>query len=374
MRLLTVTHFFESHGGGIERVAGELCRALAVAGHQPVWAASDADERPSDPRIEVLPLACINPTEHLTGLPMPIPLPRSIAALKRAVSLADAVIVHDALYATSLAAAHFARCLCKPVILVQHIAAIPFAGSFLRMLMRAANRLVTQPMLCNADQVIFISDTVRAHFAHVSMRRSPRLIFNGVNTDLFSPGNKLRGAFGLPENERVAVFVGRFVEKKGLSVLRELARMRPDISFALAGFGPIDPAAWGLPNIRVLGRLNRGMVADLFRSADLLILPSIGEGYPLVIQEAMACGLPVVCGEESARADPVAANWLHGVPVDLAKPTLTAQHVVRAIDDMDFEPENRRQMARYAVSNYNWAGMAAEVGRIASSLTNPLAQ
>lgn len=370
MRLLTVTHFFESHGGGIERVAGELCRALAESGHQLIWAASRADAMPSNLRIETLPLTCFNPTERLNGLPMPIPTPGALAALSRAVSAADVVIVHDALYLTSLAAAWSARRQGKPVIIIQHIAAIPFASAAMRRLMSAANTFVTIPMLRAADQVIFISDTVRSDFAQVPMRCAPKLIFNGVDSDVFNPGNNARVAFGLPENGVIAAFVGRFVEKKGVLILREVARMRPDISFALAGAGPIDPAEWGLPNVHILGRLGRGAVADLFRSADFLLLPSTGEGYPLVIQEAMACGLPVVCGEQSARADPKAATWLRGVEVDLANPALTAGRVINAIDEIRFDHVGRRQMAAYAASAYDWTGMAAEIVQIACSLTH----
>ena len=47
LRFLTVTHFFESHGGGIERVAAHLCRNLAAQGHECEWAASAADSAPA---------------------------------------------------------------------------------------------------------------------------------------------------------------------------------------------------------------------------------------------------------------------------------------------------------------------------------------
>lgn len=370
MRLLMVTHFFEGHGGGIERVAGELSRALAAAGHEPVWAASDTDIVSDDQRIEICPLACLNPTERLTGLPMPVPLPRSLNKLRQAVACADAVVVHDALYLTSLAAARAARQLGKPLILIQHIAAIRFSAAPMEFVMKAANRLITEPMLSKADQVVFISDTVRRDFAHVPTRRAPRLIFNGVDVELFRPGEKTRAFSELPENKRIAAFVGRFVEKKGLSILREVAQSRPDISFALAGTGPIDPSSWALPNIYVLGRLSRERVAELFRSADMLLLPSVGEGYPLVIQEAMSCGLPVICGEASARADPAAAHWLTGVPINLREPASTAKQISNAIDRVNTEGAHRSQMASYAASAYSWPRMAAEIATIAEKIMN----
>ena len=40
MRILTVSHFFDSHGGGLERVAGHLVRQFSAMGHESIWAAS----------------------------------------------------------------------------------------------------------------------------------------------------------------------------------------------------------------------------------------------------------------------------------------------------------------------------------------------
>lgn len=368
MRLLTVTHFFENHGGGIERVAGHLCRNLAALGHECAWAASAADPAPEGPAISALPLKCINPTERLTGLPMPIPGPSDLAALSRAIDRADAIIVHDALYCTSIAAMMIARVKHKPVILFQHIAAIEFASAAMRKLMMVANAIVTRPMLAAADQVVFISATVRQAFAETRVKRPARLLFNGVDGTIFHAGTGVRGRFGLPETGKVAAFVGRFVEKKGLSVLKALATSRPDTTLAMVGSGPLNPAQWNLRNVRVLGTQSHHDVAELFRTVDFLLLPSVGEGYPLVIQEAMACGLPVICGAESARADPVATHWLQGVDVDLADPSTTATRISALLDRPQPGTDDRLAMASYAASAYSWPGMASEIADIAATL------
>lgn len=369
MRILTVTHFFESHGGGIERVAGHLCRSLAARGHACEWAASAADPAPADTEVVALPLRCIDPTERLTGLPMPIPGPAGLVALSRAIGGADMVIVHDALYCTSIAAMLIARVRNKPVILYQHIAAIPFASPVMRRIMAAANAMVTRPMLRAADQVVFIGDTVREAFSKEHLKRPARLLFNGVDGAIFHPGAGDRRHFALPEHGRIAAFVGRFVEKKGLAVLKALASRHPDITFAMVGAGPLDPVRWGLPNVRVLGKLAPLDVAALFRTADFLLLPSVGEGYPLVIQEAMACGLPVVCGAESARADPDATRWLTGVEIDLADVEATAARVGASIDRVAISASERRAMAAHAASAYSWQGMAEAVSAIAGQIT-----
>lgn len=368
MRLLTISHFFEGHGGGIERVAGQICRELIAAGHEAMWAASRQNEPPHVPGLTVIPVKTVNPTEQISGLPMPLPLLSGLKALRKAVTQSDAVIIHDALYVTSIVGALFARQLGKPVILIQHISEINFANVMMRRLMQFSNRVVTFPMLRMADQTVFISEKVRQDFADLGLAPAPRLIFNGVDTKIFYPAPSDRGALGLPSKGQLAVFVGRFVEKKGLTVIRELARLRPHTHFALAGTGPIDPATWGLPNVTILGPLSQAKVAALFNAADCLLLPSIGEGYPLVVQEAMACGLPTICGSDSAKADIAAQEWLHSIDVEPERIAITAQQASLALDKLEPCTEQREKMIAHATNAYSWANMARELITITTDL------
>ena len=124
------------------------------------------------------------------------------------------------------------------------------------------------------------------------MKREARLLFDGVERRLSMRGPRRRTSFGFPEEAKVAVFVGRFVQKKGLGVLKALDGCA-GCDLRDGGFRPYRTAGWNLPNVRLLGILKPAEIGELFRAADMMLLPSVGEGYPLVIQEAMACGLPV---------------------------------------------------------------------------------
>ena len=263
LNLLTVSHFFESHGGGIERVAGRLVRELADSGHQAAWAASDGDSAPVGDGFTTIKIPCANPTEWLTGLPMPIPGIAGLWRLRAAISQCDVVILHDALYATSIAALVLARRAGKPVIAIQHIGSIPFRSRVLRGMMKLANALVTARVLVAADQVVFISDTVRREMANLALRRPPQLLFNGVDPTLFHPGVAQRADFDLPSVAALRSLAGRFVEKKGLAVLEAVARLRPDMIFALAGSGPVDSRKWNLGNVLCLGKLPPEKMASL---------------------------------------------------------------------------------------------------------------
>jgi alpha-maltose-1-phosphate synthase len=370
LRILTVTHFFESHRGGIEIVAGQLARELAELGHECAWAASGGDVPPDDDCVRDIPLKTFDPLERATGLPMPVPMPRAAFKLWRAVGHSDGVVIHDALYATSLIAAVSAWWHRKPTVLIQHIGAIPFSSRLLRGVMRFANWAVTRPMMRAASQTVFISHTVRQQFASMRWRRAPAVLFNGVDTARFhapSPAriSEAKATFGLAADRPTLLFVGRFVEKKGLGVLREIARALPGYDFVMVGAGPIDPAAWQLPNVRVLGALPPPRLAGLYQAVDALVLPSTGEGYPLVIQEAMASGLPVFCGDEAAQADPDAARFLVGLPVDLAAPQECAARFAAEIGKHDLE--RSVEAAAYAAQTYDWRRSAARISEILSA-------
>ncbi len=361
MRILTVSHFFTPHGGGIELVAGHLNRELAALGHDTAWAAAQEGALPDLGATRLIGLACMDWLERLSGLPMPMPLPGAIRRLWRAVAASDAVIVHDALYLSSILGLIAARYHRKPVLLIQHIADIPFSSRVLRGVMTLANRCVTRPMLRGADQVVFISATVRDRFAGTGFRTPPQLVFNGVDTALFHPAAageraalRQRHGFG---DARILLFVGRFVEKKGLHVIAALARLRPDLHFVLVGRGPINPADWGLSNVQLIPQQPPAALADLYRAVDLLLLPSVGEGFPLVVQEAMASGLRVLCGTDTAAADPAARDWLAHAEIDLADTAMTAQRVGAAIDALPATPP-APAMAGEAAQRYSWPGMA----------------
>jgi alpha-maltose-1-phosphate synthase len=164
------------------------------------------------------------------------------------------------------------------------------------------------------------------------------------------------------------IFVGRFVEKKGLAILRAVAARRPDLHFLLIGRGPISPENWGLPNVLVMGTQPQQTIAELYRAADLLLLPSVGEGFPLVVQEAMACGLPVICGSDIAQADPNASQWLRGIDVDLRDIEASANRCSAAIEQLLLSPIDTAEMARYAGHKYRWNHMADEIVKCLSPM------
>ena len=146
-----------------------------------------------------------------------------------------------------------------------------------------------------------------------------------------------------------------------MSVLEHVIRALPNVRFVFAGWGPIRPEEWRAKNVTVHRNRHTIELLDLYRSADLLVLPSVGEGFPLVIPEALCCGLPILCGEEILRADP----WLRGhiavAPVDLADSKGTARIWSKRISGL---LSGRLAMphsdAAGAIERYAWQRSAAD--------------
>ena len=359
-RLLCVSHYFESHRGGIEMVAGQLARSLLKKNVGVTWAACDASPSPSD--MMSLFLRAWNGVERLTGLPFPLPGPISVARLVRAVRASDAVLVHDGMYPICIAAIVAARFCRRPVVLVQHIGRVPANSIALNGLFWVADRILTRPMLRLATQVIFISATSARHFSNLPTRREPMLIFNGVDTAVFRPSasdddrTREREQIGWPNGKPVILFVGRFLEKKGLLRLREMASARCDLHWAFAGWGPCDPELWKLPNVTVHRGRSGADLAPLYRAADVFVLPSKSEGFPLVVQEALACGLRPVCCDDGAKADPAALGHVTSISNEGSEADVVQRYLaaIDALTDAPDGPSERSARAEFARKRYAW--------------------
>ncbi len=98
----------------------------------------------------------------------------------------------------------------------------------------------------------------------------------------------------------------------------------------------------------------------LYQASNVFVLPSTGEGWPLVIQEALSCGLPVLCGGDTASADPAATEFVDGVPIT-ADHDATASAFAERLDSILHMPASEhstRARSDFARERYSWLAAA----------------
>jgi glycosyltransferase involved in cell wall biosynthesis len=360
VRILLVTHYYAEHRGGVEIVAGELARRLAARGVDITWIASAGARPAAQAKGETAHLAmpAWNVTEENLGFPYPLWSPLALLRLSQQVRTADVVHLHDSLYLGNVVAYLWARWYHKPVVVTQHVGPVPYSSRLLRGLLALANRTLARAVLGGCEQAVFISPRVQNYFARiVRFRHPPMYLANGVNTERFFPVSdderqNLRKQLGWPAERRVRLFVGRFVEKKGLPLLRKLAAARPQDLWVFVGWGSDEPARWGLANVQSIGALPQEAIADYYRAADLLVLPSVGEGFPLVVQEAMACGLPALISPETLEGAPDAAEVVASAALDVP----SWQQAIALLDSADASRQ-RERVAEFA-ERWSWDAVA----------------
>lgn len=180
-----------------------------------------------------------------------------------------------------------------------------------------------------------------------------------------------------PEGERQAhelLFVGRLVEKKGLSYLLQampsVLAQHPDTRLSIAGGGPLEGELRQLAirlgidgQVDFLGMVAQSALPQLYRRATLFVAPfrvaasGDQEGFPLVPLEAIGCGCPVICGEVAAFGDVIR----HDVEALLVPPEDSGA-LAMAINALLNDPQRRQNLAANARKRcqdaFDWESIA----------------
>jgi phosphatidylinositol alpha-1,6-mannosyltransferase len=366
LRLLTITNYFPAHGGGIERVAERLIDEFGKRQLVVEWISSDTDPPPqSTGNRAVVPVRTFNVVERCTQLPYPIWSISALRPLWRAIGRSDVVHVHEHLYFGSILGVCMARLRGRPVVVTQHMGALGLQSRPLTAIYETAARIVGRVIFCLATRIVFISANVRSFFSRDSCAKTS-LIFNGIESGIFEVPSEalrqeLRARLGVSPERQVVLFVGRFVRKKGLRILESLAGRFPEVLWIFAGSGPEDPATWRRDNVLVLGKLDHSRLAGIYQAADLLILPSSGEGFPLVVQEALSCGLGVLSTDEVGNACPAAADMIRMHPTPRLEADVDGWETAlrQTLQDRSYLA-GRFERARRAHQLWSWERCAAE--------------
>ncbi len=359
--VLFVSHYYAPHVGGVEIVVRNQAERLAARGRQVrvlTGAPGARAGREQVAGVAVTRVAAWNGLERAFGVPFPVCAPSLLVAAWREVRRARVVHLHDAQYLTSWAAALFSRLTRTPYVLTQHVDLVDHPSRLVRLAQRLVHRVAGRPVLRGARTVFVLNDRVRSFVVGAGVAETDvELLPNGVDTEAFHPADRRQRAITRAGrrwagDDVVVLFVGRPAPKKGFDVVR--ASTDPAYRIVAAGTAGSQRAGTGQgqPDVELLGILPAEQLPAVYRDADVFVLPSRSEGFPLTVQEAMASGLPVVTTDDWAYD----CYRLDRSMVRLVEPT--PQAVRAALRELAGSPDLRRDMGEYsrsvAVRKFSW--------------------
>jgi glycosyltransferase involved in cell wall biosynthesis len=369
VRILTATHYWLPHVGGVEFEAREQSRRLTARGHDVTVVSSRiSDDRPLsfDDGFAVHKVAASNLLEEKLRLPYPLYSPKLFSVMSDLARDVDVVLAHTHTFLSTVAAARAARRNGKPFVLNQNNPYIEYRFP-LNLVQKSADATLGRYTVRSADRLIAISDFTARYVRQLAPGREVTIMHLGTDGERFSPVDRdrrveIRKRLGLPVDAFVAFTVRRLFYRNGLDTLLDAVaelRGRENLHVVIGGSGPeraeIEERIRrdALANVHVIGFIPDDDLPDYYRAADVFVLPTrTAEGFGLVIMEAAATGVPSIATDSGAPRE-IVDDGVTGVLVPPGAPRELAAAIARLHD----APDTLATMSRAALeksAEFTW--------------------
>jgi glycosyltransferase involved in cell wall biosynthesis len=232
------------------------------------------------------------------------------------------------------------------------------------------------------DQVCAVSRAIGDAAEALALPQRPvQIVPNGADTEVFlpRPASEARARLGLPDDGPVISYVGKLVPRKGVDTLIEamgilsrrpggaprlvaagIGEMREPLERRAAELGVADRIHWA-------GKVAHDEVGWWMSAGDLFVLPSLSEGLPTVVCEAMNCGLPVVATAVDGTPE-IVRDGVTGLLVPPSQPEPLAAALGRILDDPALAASMSAEALRIGREEYTWAANARRMTEIYEGL------
>ena len=223
-------------------------------------------------------------------------------------------------------------------------------------------------VLNTADHVITVSQSNLACIKKLDVSTPVTVIPNGFRSDLFYPRDpsECKKTLNLPLEKKIILTVGNLEPVKGqthlVEAVQKIVRERKDILCVIVGAGKLRTAlerqirSLRLEDyILLAGGKPHDEIPLWMNACDLFVLPSLNEGNPTVMFEALGCGKPFV-GTKVGGVPEVIASDAYGLLVEPADPEGLAEKILVALD----REWDREAILAYA-ERYTWENIAKEI-------------
>lgn len=224
-------------------------------------------------------------------------------------------------------------------------------------------------VLLNSNAII-VTSTIWVPMVNKIMKND-RLVYvvnNGFDDHLFIPipVEVARKTIQMSKYKKIILNIGNLEEVKGqkyiVDVMKTIRKKRSDVSIYIVGDGPLRKELEDnikrnkLQNyIYLLGKMSHDEIPVWINACDIFILPSLSEGNPTVMFEALGCGRPFV-GTNVGGVPEIISSDDYGFLVDPANPNDLAEKILIALDkEWDHE-----KIAKYA-QRFTWQNISKDI-------------
>jgi glycosyltransferase involved in cell wall biosynthesis len=388
MNILIIAHFFPPHKGGVETAAYNTAKRLALLGHTIVVLTSKSgnDKKNIQERegFLIYRFKDYNLPE-LKGLPQTSSLgfmPKAIYKLPKIIRKHNIQLIHlqGRLFPISFITALLNVSIFKrPMILtVQGRLEIGLTGKIENIFDSIVTRFLYQRLL----KIICVSDSLKKRLLKFKIRdKKLTVIPNGVDISVFQRNKSsrlldqyLNGKGGIKK----VLFVGRLDAQKGVKYLLKaiplVLKKYKNVHFFILGNGNLEKELKNLANslkinsnLTFIDSIPLEMMPEVYSSADIFCLPSLHEGFPLSIAEALSIGLIIVASATEGIPEAIKENE-NGL---LCKPgdfNELAGKLIKALNLTNEEIECiRKNNTELAKSKYSWEIIVEKILKIYKS-------
>ncbi len=374
LRILGLCDYFSADSsGGSERAALEVYRRLAAEGATVRVITTLLRHEWPTPQLDGVEIRVLPSVDLSRLLRIQVGLsPVLFARLRSMIAdfQPDVIHGHTLFFQTALAGAMAQRATGIPLVTTVQIAGLDYLSEPVRTISRSYEATAGRFILSRSARLIAVSPSVRAHLLRLGAD-PPRIavIPNGVDLDQFG-GERPSTTATTP----VIAFVGRLIANKGpevlLAALLELHRQQVPFRARFYGDGPMRESLEA--HARPAGRSIEfaGHVPDVAArlvEADILVRPSLTEGLPLAVLEAMASRVCVIASDVPGNSDLI-RDGINGLLV----PARNVTGLAGAIRAMIEDPARRRHLAaggHETARAYSWERVAAATGELLAATT-----
>lgn len=238
-------------------------------------------------------------------------------------------------------------------------------------------RFVSLPAIKRADKIIAVSTSLKDELIKLGVRSEKiEVIHNGVDVSRFYPmdKNNLLEQLKLAKDMQRIIYVGGIIWSKGLKYLLEAFRIvkqrRERVELLM--LGGVTGTYWekeaaeiknltkelGInESVRFLGKMPNEKIPQWMNLSDVLILPSLSEGFGVVLVEALSCGIPVISTRCGGPQDIV--NDDVGNLVDPKDSEGLAEAIIYVLENRAKYSSTR--LRDYVVKNFNYSVISEKI-------------